>query len=217
MRSPVRAPRRPPTQSVCSLALLVILVSCIVLEKKSQRILGNFVVTAASDRVTVTVCCPPQRLQRQQRQRSACYCYHSDPLQSAVLINFTKRQPLPLHGAGPNAPLTPPPMRRPLSSSTSDSAAPEMQADSFLVRAGLREQGISTSDRVVAANNFEANLGFVDNVIITCVGARPHPLSGSPLHTGAGPSAAGHPPAARPWAPPPVSPVPRALTHTHTS
>lgn len=37
------------------------------------------------------------------------------------------------------------------------------------VLAGLRAQGISTEDRVVWANNWQANQGFVDNIIITCV------------------------------------------------
>lgn len=43
------------------------------------------------------------------------------------------------------------------------------QADSLMVRVGLRERALSTVDRVVAANNYAANAGFVDNVVITSV------------------------------------------------
>ena len=42
-----------------------------------------------------------------------------------------------------------------------------MPAESFLTRVGLQAPTLSKEDRTVWANNYAANMGFADNVIIT--------------------------------------------------
>ncbi len=60
----------------------------------------------------------------------------------------------------------------PLSSTPPSLSTPtttKMPPESTLARIGLVPRPISTEDRVVKANNPEANAHFVDNVIITLV------------------------------------------------
>lgn len=76
----------------------------------------------------------------------------------------------------------------PLSSTPPSLSTPtptKMPPESTLARIGLVPRPISTEDRVIKANNPEANAHFVDNVIITLVLPTPFlallPLLGLPL------------------------------------